>query len=140
MTKATAMPKLMHIGKISTERGTTFLHLRQLDPKIYRWFRVDPTGNEIETEVVSDTIEESIRQASRFWHKDHYSSVGCGYRFTLPERDEHGNNALFYQMSSALQTINGIYFDEELGHFCQVRQIPLVAKELWKRLNKENRL
>lgn len=134
------MPKLMHIATISTERGRTELFLRQVDPKIYRWYRLDRTGNEIETAVASDTIEDSIRQAGVHWKLEHFSPMLCGYRFTLPERDEHGNNALFYQMASALQTMNGIYFDEELGHFCVIKQIPLVAKEYWKQLNLEKKL
>jgi len=134
------MGKLIHIAKIYTGRGRGTLYLRQNEAGKYRWYQVDPQGNERETDVESFNIEEAMRLGSRAWKEDNFQTLGCGYRFTLPERDEHGMNALFYQMAAALQTSNGVYFDEDLGHHCSVKQIPSEAYDLWSKLKSANRL
>jgi hypothetical protein len=134
------MPRLIHIARIYPREGGGTLYLRQKEPNLFLWYQEDAQGNERETSVAAPTIEEALRLGARQWREDYFQTLGCGYRFTLPERDEHGMNALFCQMSAALQTMNGVYFDEDLGHHCSVKQIPSAAYELWIKLKNANRL
>ena len=64
----------------------------------------------------------------------------CGFRYTLPERDEHGLNALFNQMVASYSSSNGVYFEQELGHPCIVQNASIQARLLWKKLKQANRL
>jgi len=66
--------------------------------------------------------------------------VNCGFRYTLPERDEHGYNALFHQMAASYATSNGVYFDEESGNNCFVNFASEEAKNLLKVLQTSKRL
>lgn len=126
--------RLIHIARMQPKGiHVVYLFLRQLDPHHFRWF--EEKGNEeIETAVFGNSIEEAIRQSHRHWKNVAFRTVNCGFRFTLPERDEHGSNALFYQMVSSYSSMNGFYFDEELGFNCIVHQASLEARQLWNRL------
>ncbi|MCB1119487.1 MAG: hypothetical protein KDK65_05965 [Chlamydiia bacterium] len=85
-----------------------------------------------EEEVQGESVEEALRLA---WRKvEGFRPFHCGMRFTLPERDEIGMEAYYWQMAKALEG-NGVYFDEELGHSCSVREISLEAKELYRELS-----
>ncbi len=117
-------PEIIHIGRISKQ----FLYLKKLSEDRYGWFH---EGSDARSpEVVGVNIEEAIRLAKQHWKKDSFYLLPCGYRFTLPERDEHGMNALFCQAVKSLHSINGIYYDEDLGHNCIVNQIPLETQAL----------
>ncbi len=89
------------------------------------------TSKKTITEVYGETIEESIRLAAREWKEHFFQTLKCGFRYTLPERDEHGINALFHQMAASLSTSNGIYFDEELGNNCFVQKLLFEARDLF---------
>ena len=106
-----------------------YLFLKQLDLHTYTWF--DDEDNA--TAVSATTIEEAIRLARRTWKERGFRTVICGFRYTLPERDEHGSNAFFFQMAASLSSMNGVYFDEELGHNCLVQGASSEAKELWQK-------
>ena len=101
------------------------LYLRKVEPKLFKWFQ-----DETDTGIQSDRVIEAIRLASEKWKS--FKLLNCGYIYTLPERDEHGNNALFSQMAKSLDSPNGIYFDEDLGHNCIVHQIPLESARLYR--------
>lgn len=132
MDQKTVTAKLIHIGRIE---GTTpmpkYIFLRQMTPYHYAWFMWD-NPNETETPVWGPTAEEAIRLAYKHWKIDNFRTVNCGFRYTLPERDEHGSNALFYQMIASYSSMNGIYFDEELGSNCIVHNASMEARKLWK--------
>lgn len=130
------MGSLIHIGKID---GDLLLFLRKLDSKRFQWFH-QVSGVEIATSVEASTIEEALRLARREWKRENFQPLLCGYLFTLPERDEHGNNALFCQMVKSLESMTGVYFEEELGHNCIVHQIPQAARSLYESLNIAQRL
>lgn len=132
------MVKLIHAATL--ERTSEYLFLRQKEPKLYAWYVDDGKGNEAETSVSADTVAEAIRLAVRHWRHDGFKALGCGYCFMLPERDEHGMNALFYQMSLSLQTLNGVYFEDDYGYYCSVKQIPSASRELWSKLKAAKRL
>ncbi|MFI5344525.1 MAG: hypothetical protein ACHQUC_09920 [Chlamydiales bacterium] len=125
--------KLIHLGRIeSNQPAPVYLLLRQLSDYHYAWFKKEKKGDEIETPIWGPTIEEAIRLAHQHWKLDDFHTVNCGFRYTLPERDEHGANALFYQMVASYSSMNGIYFDEELGCNCIVYFASLEARKLWR--------
>ncbi|MCB1112579.1 MAG: hypothetical protein H7A37_00070 [Chlamydiales bacterium] len=127
--------KIIHIAEVcDSPEGKQYLFLREETNKEYRWYRESNANGEVATDVSAETVEEALRLARKQWHRHSYRTVICGFRYTLPERDEHGNNALYHQMAASLSTLNGIYFDEELGHNCYVQNASLEARKLWERL------
>lgn len=128
--------KLIHLAHIVTSKGKQRLLLRMVEPRLFQWF-LEEGEQELVQEVSADTIEEAIRLAARQWKGDEFMPLNCGFRYTLPERDEHGINALFHQMGASLATPNGIYFDTELGNNCFVHNIPLASRDLWFGFKKE---
>ncbi len=127
--------KLIHTAKIFQEGRHKLLFLRKVSPNEFRWFC---EGNP--TSVFGMNCEEALRLAGRHWSEDSYRTIICGFRYTLPERDEHGINALFHQMAASLSTPNGIYFDEELGNNCFVQNSSLEARELFTTLKARGEL
>lgn len=129
MAAENKVTNLIHVGKI----GERFLFLRKIAPQHFEWFfAVD--GSETATEVRALTIEEALRLAAHKWKGDYFKTINCGFRYTLPERDEHGNNALFYQMVASYSNSSGVYFDDELGSNCIVHNASIEARQLWNRL------
>jgi len=94
---------------------------------------MEDNAGEQATTVSGETVEEAMRLAARHWQKDSFTTVICGFRYTLPERDEHGINALFHQMVASYSSMNGVYYDEELGNNCFVQNASDEAIRLWKR-------
>lgn len=132
--------QLIHIAFITPdEKGRKILYLRKKGP-IYSWNYVDSRGNEEESPVSTDTIEEAMREAAAYWKGSDFRTLQCGFRYNLPERDEHGINALFYQMISSYNSSNGVYFDEDLGHNCYVQNASLAARKIWEDLKKAGKL
>lgn len=122
--------KLIHIGRISGNNTLPhYLFLRELAPSRYVWFNKDQ-----ETPIWGPTTEEAMRLAFKQWKGDSFRPVNCGFRYTLPERDEHGSSALFYQMVASYSSMNGIYFDEEVGCNCIVHNASQEARSLWNSL------
>lgn len=122
---------LIHVAFINP--GKTLLFLRKLGAESYTWTLLRKEGNEEETGITGTTIEEAIAKARRKWKDQAFRTLNCGFRYTLPERDEHGINALFHQMALSYKSSNGVYFDEDLGHDCFVNFASTEAKELLKR-------
>lgn len=127
------MKDLIHVAEhLSKEKGKQLLFLKKVEPRLYTWFEGDSA-----TEITADTIEEVIRLARRHWKEESFRPMMCGFRYTLPERDEHGINALYWQMALSYNSPNGIYFDEEIGCNCIVQNASLEARQLWKELSVE---
>lgn len=140
MTEET-LPKLIHVARIQPpKRGIQYLFLRKKDAHHYVWFQENEQGREEESGVQASTIEEAIRLASHHWKHQALRMVNCGFRYTLPERDEHGYNALFHQMALSYSSGNGIYFDEETGNNCFINFASDEAKNLLADLKKNKRL
>ena len=130
-------PKLIHVGEyLANGKGTRLLFLREDGPGSYRWF----DENEETTDVSASTVNEALRLAHQKWKHNGFRTLICGFRYTLPERDEHGMNALFHQMAASHNSFNGVYFDEELGHNCFVQNASIEALNLLKQLEESNRL
>ncbi|NGX42375.1 MAG: hypothetical protein K940chlam7_00655 [Chlamydiae bacterium] len=124
--------KLIHVAKYHPSRKKVrLLFLRRQSSNRYIWFE-DTDGKEVETEVSANTVEEAVRLAHRKWKNQSFRTIICGFRYTLPERDEHGSNALFHQMVVSYSSPTGTYFDEELGHLCHVQNASQEALDLWK--------
>ncbi len=134
---------LVHIARIQPHgKEIVYLFLRKLADASYQWFEETAKGEEKGVPILASTAEEGLRLARRHWGKSDlaYRTVNCGFRYTLPERDEHGNNALFYQMAASNTSMNGVYFDPEVGHNCIVNFASKEAYMLWQRLKSANRL
>lgn len=135
--------KLIHVGFINRPRqGKSILYLRMTSDQLYSWFeeKVDSSGQEIELPIKSPTIEDAMRLAHREFRPFAFRTLICGFRYSLPERDEHGINALFTQMAASYSSPGGVYFDEEVGHNCFVQNSSLEALQLFRRLKEQNRL
>jgi hypothetical protein len=126
--------KLIHAALILGEDGRKrHLFLRQLEARRFVWFEELPGGEEKETDLATETIEEALRLSARRWKERSYRNINCGFRYNLPERDEHGINALFHQMAASYNSMNGVYYDDELGNNCFVQSASEEALALWKR-------
>lgn len=133
--------KLIHLAQIMLPKaGSCLLLLRKEDPVRYLWYQEYNTQSERETPIFAPTPEEAILLAYLNWKGNDFKTINCGFRYTLPERDEHGNNALFHQMIASYSSMNGIYFDEDLGHNCFINFASDIAKNLWKQLQSQKRL
>lgn len=130
---------LIHAARIEGTDGRKLLLLRKKEPNLFVWMETGTSG-EVETEVSASQVEEAIRLAARHWKHEGFSPFNCGFRYTLPERDEHGTNALFHQMAASYSVPNGVYFDEELGSNCFVQAASDEARNLMQQLRKENLL
>lgn len=132
---------LIHVARIS-EPGSSkkYLFLRKVKDDQYTWYQDIPNEEEKETPISGNTVEEALRLAHRHWKNNAFRTVICGFRYTLPERDEHGTNALFSQMIKSYSSSNGIYLDPELGHPCVVHNASSEARDLMERLTKEKKL
>lgn len=135
MTQTSTESNIIHLAKVTfPQKGSHLLLLRKKDATQYTWFEQQSDGSEIESHVTGPNIEEALRLARREWKDNSYRTINCGFRYTLPERDEHGMNALFHQMVASYNSMNGVYFDEELGHNCFVQAASQEALQLMKKL------
>lgn len=132
--------KLIHIARIFNSQGQwRYLFLRKTAEGHFAWHEEEGDKENV-TPVSGQTIEEALRLAPRQWSRQSFSTVICGFRYTLPERDEHGINALFHQMAASYGSSNGVYYDEELGNNCFVQNASDEALRLWQRMKSNNRL
>jgi len=137
----TKIPKLIHVAYLFLpKKGKRFLFLRKMDDHHYQWFQDDGLGNEVETGVGAPVVEEAMRLAQQEWKYNAFRTLICGFRYTLPERDEHGMNALFHHMVASYSTPTGVYFDEDLGHNCFVQFASIEARTLWQKLKEQKRI
>lgn len=131
------MSELIHVGYINPLK---YFLLRKVKNGHFTWFIEESPDIEQETELSAPNVEEAIREAKKLWKTEGFRLMPCGFRFTLPERDEHGSNALFGQAVKSLNSMTGVYYDEELGHNCIVHQIPTQVRDFYNRLKQQNRL
>ena len=122
---------IIHCGRVHGGKHVKYRFLEKLNPHTYQWIEQEGTAEPL---LTAPTIEEALRLAQRNWTYDSFRTVNCGFRYTLPERDEHGSNALFCQMVASYSSSNGVYFDEELGCNCVVHNASEESRTLWKQL------
>ncbi|MBA2369252.1 MAG: hypothetical protein H0V82_09550 [Candidatus Protochlamydia sp.] len=113
-----------------------YLILKRPDSFQHVWFTLSKAGEEKATSVWGGTPQEAIQAARKIWREGPFQTINCGFRYTLPERDQHGANALFCQMAASYSSPTGVYFEEELGANCIVQNASLEARDLYKRLIK----
>lgn len=107
------------------------------DPEIpsFQWYFFRSHFDQTEaTGVKGVSIAEAIQQGYQYWETSYFRLLHCGFCYTLPERDEVGSNALFWQMALSYNAFNGRYFDDEVGHLCYVDFASEEALQLWKTL------
>lgn len=131
------LSSIIHVGSVHSCDGWSYVFLCKMAPDRYGWFLRDTLGKTIPAAIEAATIAAALQLAHRIWKRDSFRTLKCGFRFTLPERDEHGLNALFFQMGASYDSMNGVYFDEDLGNNCIVHQASIEARELWKTLKQE---
>lgn len=140
MTSTSESPvlgKLIHVGRIFTTNGQWLsVFLRKHGEGHFVWHEEQNDNKETPTSVEGQTVEEALRLAPKHWRNHFFRMLNCGFRYTLPERDEHGINALFHQMAASYSSMNGIYYDEELGNNCFVQNASEEALDLWRQLKK----
>lgn len=135
--------KLMHVAFILRPRaGKSTLFLRKEMEQKYTWFEesVAQPGKETAIAITAQTTEECMRIAHRELRDFSFATLKCGFRYSLPERDEHGSNALFWQMAASYSSPGGVYFDEEVGHNCFVQNSSLQALKLWRELKEQQKI
>ena len=115
--------KLIHVAQ--SDKGWMFL--QETSPGHYQWFQGDEP-----TEIQAPSIQEAIRLGWKAFASQNFEPLLCGYKYTLPERDEHGAPTLFSDMVQSLNTPTGQYFDPASGHNYIVQNIPTRARELYK--------
>ena len=115
-----------HVARIYPKR---YLFLKKVDPTTFQWFE-----EENATACVAKTPAKAVLEGSKLWQDAYFRTLNCGFRYTLPERDEVGCNAFFWQMTQSYAASNGQYFDEELGHLCYVDFASDEALEMWRKL------
>lgn len=132
--------KLIHVGRIQPHGSdVVYLFLRQFEDR-YIWMEDNSKGEEKEISIPSFSIADALFMANKTWKPVFFRTVNCGFRYTLPERDEHGLNALFHEMAASYSSMNGQYFDEDLGHMCIVHNASEESRTLLERLKAQNRL
>ncbi|HRD55441.1 MAG TPA: hypothetical protein PLC42_03490 [Parachlamydiaceae bacterium] len=139
MPNETKTNRLIHIGILKKKGKEHYCFLREQNPILYEW-KEEENGNEKSLNLFGSSIEEAIFKIRRAFDSQEFCFLDCGFRYTLPERDEHGINALFFQMKESYNASNGVYFDEILGNNCHVQFASLDALKLLKKLQLENRL
>lgn len=133
--------KLIHVAvKNSRQAVGSYFFLRQIGPHEFLWMDEQADGSEVATDISADSCEEAIRLANQKLKMAGFRMLNCGFRYTLPERDEHGINALFHQMIASYSSSNGTYFDGDLGNNCFINFASREARDLWKRLQREEKL
>ncbi len=118
----------IHAAKIHPNQ---YLCLNRDSESCFQWYsfeKAEATG------IKGSSITEAIRAGHKHWQKCYFRLLHCGFRYTLPERDEVGSNALFWQMALSYNSANGRYFDDEVGHLCYVDFASQEALKLWKTL------
>lgn len=117
--------KIIHVAKIYPKGRINYLFLKQ-EKNYFYWDGTD---------YKSDSYVKSLETGAKVWKDDYFQLVNCGFRYNLPVRDETGMNALFWQMAKSYQSLNGVYFDEDVGHQCIVKFAPDEALRIWKRIS-----
>lgn len=142
MTAATEkkLGKLIHVALIMEKGAWSPIYLRKLDEQHFAWFTVNPDGSETQTPIDAISTEAAIQQAYPFWKSKNIRMLNCGFKYQLPERDEHGINALFWEMVAGYTSPNGIYFDQVAGSNFFVNFASQQALKLWKSLEKQGKL
>lgn len=111
----------------------TYLLLRSRSDGTFRWSIFTPQHEE-DTGVTAPSIAEAMQLAFAKWHDQGFRPLHCGMRFTLPERDEIGRNALFHEMVASYRTPTGNYMDTKISRPCIVNKASQEALDLWKTL------
>ncbi len=115
---------IIHVARIYPKGRPKYLFLKKEDSK-YCWEKTDCEGT---------TSVQAIRNAEKRWKDEFFQLVHCGFRYSLPTRDEVGVNANFMQMAQSYSASNGRYFDQDAGHLCFVDLASKEALEIWKKI------
>jgi len=107
--------------------ATLFLYKEE---NAFRWFKANTS-----LPLAAKTISQAVYQARRSFRLSAFRLLDCGKLFTLPERDEHGAFANFFEFSQAMAAPNYTYFDKERGHLCQVKEFSQEAVLVYNKLH-----
>ena len=116
---------IFHIAKIYPKGHIQYIFLKKEDDQFY-WEGLD---------YKEDNYNSALKIGAEHWKDDYFQLVNCGFRYSLPIRDEVGMNALFWQMAKSYKSSNGVYFDEDVGHECIVKFASDEALGIWKKIS-----
>lgn len=132
---------LIHVATIRPQGPReVYLFLRQLPNKRFCWFEERTKGREVATPLQASSLHEALHRGKQHWKKAHFQLVQCGFRFSLPERDEIGRPAFFSEMVLSYSSPTGSYSDPESGQPYEVTQAAQKSLHLMKLLLKEKRI
>lgn len=119
---------------VATIYPKQYLFLQRSDSS-FHWLKMNPSFDEgIETPCQGETLARAIQAAYKMWQADFFTLLNCGFRYSLPVRDQTGCSAFFWQMAKSYSTPNGHYFDEEAGHLCFVDFASTEALAIWRKI------
>ncbi len=116
---------IFHVAKFYPDGRLKYLFLKKKGD-LFEWE---------ESNCVQKSVAEAIDAASLLWKGDYFKLVHCGFRYSLPIRDQVGVNALFWQMAKSYAVSSGVYFDEDVGHQCIVKFASDEALRIWKEIS-----
>ena len=105
--------KIIHKALVNNK----WIDLVEIEPGQYGWFDGD-----LSLGLKASTIPLAFSMARKNFSS--FKPISAGYKYTLPERDEHGKEALYYEAVKSLESPNGVFFDEFAGHNAVVHLIP----------------
>lgn len=115
------------------------IHLARIYPKgRLKYIALRKEGKEFVWEgstCCGKSHSEAIAAGRRHFKEVFFKLVSCGFRYSLPIRDETGTNALFSQMVKSYASPRGVYFDEDVGHPCLVKFASEEALSYWKKIS-----
>ena len=127
------MNTIIHAARVQPKGPRVNYLLLKKENEEFVWFKLADdaeNGKEQRTSLSAPNVAQAVQKGRKEWKDQGFRTLDCGYRYELPERDEYGNPALFFQMVKAYSNSAGTYFDDDLGHTCQVRFASTEALEL----------
>ncbi len=105
--------KIIHKARVNNK----WIDLVEIEPAKYGWYEGDRS---LDLNAGSIPLAFSIARKAF----PDFLPIAAGYKYTLPERDEHGKEALYCEAVKSLESPNGVFFDEKAGHNVVVHLIP----------------
>lgn len=105
--------KIIHKARVNNK----WIDLVEIEPAKFGWYDGDRS-----LDLNATSIPLAFAKARKTF--SNFLPIAAGYKYTLPERDEHGKEALYCEAVKSLESSNGVFFDEKAGHNVVVHLIP----------------
>lgn len=98
--------------------------LREETPGNFQWFLHGKAVG-----VNCSSLKDSLKSGFKSFKNDQFRPLHCGTKFSLPERDEHGEPAIFSELVRSLASSNGQYYDPLYGQNFIVKEYPTLMRD-----------